>query len=522
LLFTDPIFLFVLLPLACVVFYAITPRLGTAAGIGWLLLVSLLFYGTWGTRPLLVLLAAIAVNFAAAYFLLTISDEKPYRRYVLWSGLAYDFAVLIWFKYRLAAMSGGVPLPFAALSPAIPVGISFYTFQQAVLLIDAYNRDASVVAFFGRLGSLREKARGFLNHAFFVSFFAHVLIGPIVYLEEFQPQIAAKTFGRLRRRDLEVGLTLIVIGLFKKFIMADRLARIADPVFDAAAGHVVHGNLTTAAALAGTAAFYMQLYFDFSGYTDIALGLARLFGIRFPMNFYSPLKAAGIMDYYRRWHMTLTRAIARFFYTPLALAGTRFALRRKLTGLPARMLGQWLPLLINFQAIALWHGARLTFVLFGVFHGVWYICETEMGRLPAYRRWRERSSARVRIIAGRAVVTLLMPLSLAMFRSSSVHAFIHLVERMVWPYGVWHGGVSRGDAAMIVAAIAVIALLPNSMELLRRYRPGIATYDNASYVTKALAFAWRPSWLWALGIGGVALFTAYYASAAAPFVYLGF
>jgi alginate O-acetyltransferase complex protein AlgI len=332
-----------------------------------------------------------------------VPDDKPYRRYALWLGLAYDFAVLVWFKYRLA-FAPGAPLPFAALSPAIPVGISFYTFQQAVLLIDAYNRDASVVAFFGRLGSLREKARGFLNHAFFVSFFAHVLIGPIVYLEEFQPQIASRTFGRLRRRDLEVGLTLIAIGLFKKFIMADRLARIADPVFAAAAaGHGVHGNLTTAAALAGTAAFYMQLYFDFSGYTDMALGLARLFGIRFPMNFYSPLKAVGIMDYYRRWHMTLTRAIARFFYTPLALAGTRFAARRKIKGLPARMAGQWLPLLINFQAIALWHGARLTFVLFGLFHGVWYVCETEMSRLPAYRRWRERSSERTRLSVGRGL-----------------------------------------------------------------------------------------------------------------------
>ncbi len=518
-LFTDPVFLFALLPLACLAFYAVTPRLGTAAGIGLLLILSLLFYATWGVRPLLVLAAAIMVNYAAAYFLLTLPDEKSYRRYVLWLCLAYDFAVLVWFKYRLA-FAGGPPPAFAALSPAIPVGISFYTFQQAVLLIDAYHRDAGVVAFFGRLGSLREKARGFLNHAFFVSFFAHVLIGPIVYLEEFQPQIAARTFGRLRRRDLEVGLTLIVIGLFKKFIMADHLARIANPVFDAAASG--HGALPSAAAWTGVAAFYMQLYFDFSGYTDIALGLARLFGIRFPMNFYSPLKAVGIMDYYRRWHMTLTRAIARFFYTPLALAGTRFAQQRRLKGTPARMLGQWLPLLINFQAIAFWHGARLTFVLFGLFHGVWYVCETEVRRSPAFRRWRGQSSDRTRAFLGRAIVTVLMPLSLAAFRSASLPAYAHLLRRMVQPAGGWHSGVTAMDAAMLGAGVAVIGLLPNSMELLRRYRPGIATYDNLSYNIKALAVAWRPNWLWALGVGGVALFTAYYASAAAPFVYLGF
>ncbi len=514
-LFTDPAFLFLLLPLTAAGFYALTPRFGPAAGLALLLAASLLFYAAWGGFPFLLLLCSIAANFAAAYFLLTIPDRKPHRSAFLWAGLAYNFGTLAYFKYRVFA-PGAVP-GFATLSPAIPVGISFYTFQQAMVLVDAYYRDESVTAFFGAMRTFREKALGFLRHAFFVSFFAHVLIGPIVYLKEFQPQIARTGFGRLRRRDLEVGLTLIVLGLFKKFILADRLGLIADPLF---AKLDADAHPAMAAAWLGAAAFHAQIYFDFSAYADMALGCARLFGIRFPINFYSPLKAVGIMDFYRRWHMTLTRAISRFFYMPLSLAGTRLAQRRKLSPAWALLAGQWIPLLLNFEAIALWHGVQTTFVLFGIVHGTWYVAETAIRRTPAWKRWRQASSEATRALLGRMLFLPLMMLSFALFRSSDLESFRHLLESMF--ANPRFGRPPLTDILTVLAAFGVIYLLPNSMEFLRRYRPGIATYANKSYGWSALLFAWRPNWAWALTMGALALAVLYFAGVPAPFVYLGY
>ncbi len=252
----------------------------------------------------------------------------------------------------------------------------------------------------------------------------------------------------------------------------------------------------------------------------MALGCARIFGIRFPINFYSPLKAVGIVDFYRRWHMTLTRAISRFFYMPLSLAGTRLAQRRKLSPAWALLAGQWIPLLLNFEAIALWHGVRTTFVLFGIVHGTWYVAETATRRTQLWKRWRKASSEATRALLGRMLFLPLMMLSFALFRSSSLESYGHLLESMFASPRL--GRLPLADMVTVLAAFGVIYLLPNSIEFLRRYRPGIATYANKSYGFHALLFAWRPNWTWALAMGGLTLAVLYFAGVPAPFVYLGY
>jgi alginate O-acetyltransferase complex protein AlgI len=520
-LFTDPLFLFLLLPLGCALFYCLTPRFGPSAGLGLLLIISLLFYWTWGTYYLVLLILSLTINFVAACLILTAPDhEAVFRRAVLCLGQLYNFGALVWFKYRsLFFLFSGERQSYSLIDAAIPIGISFYTFQQAIFLVDAYHRDSSVVAYLGDLRTLWGKLRGYLRHAFFVSFFPHLVIGPIVYLKEFQPQIASRDFGHAKRVNLEVGTALIIIGLFKKMVIADHLAPISNGVFDAAQTLQLNSPIPMAVAWLGTLAYCAQLYFDFSGYSDLALGSARLLGIRFPMNFYSPLRAVGIIDFYRRWHITLTRVIARFIYTPLSLAGTRLAVGSRLPKFSAKFVSLWLPLLINFEVIALWHGARPTFMMFGIIHGIWYVVETATRANKRFKAWCKRTSDRTRGVLGRAIFLLLMPLSFALFRSAALPDFLHLLKSLFsFEAGIPH----LKDAIELLGALAVIWLLPNSMQLLAPYRAGIATYANKDYTPARLRFRWRPDWFWTAVMTGMLLVCVYYMSRQPPFLYIGF
>ena len=520
-LFTDPVFLFLLLPVACVLFYGVTPRLGPTVGLALLLVVSLLFYWTWGTYYLVLLILSFTANFGAACIILLTPDKQaPLRRAALYLGQFYNFGTLVWFKYHfLLFLLRATQRDFSLIDAAIPIGISFYTFQQAIFLVDAYHRETSVVLYMGNMRTFWGKLRGYVRHAFFVSFFPHLVIGPIVYLREFQPQIDGGSFGRLRRVNLEVGAALIILGLFKKMVIADHLAPIANNVFAAAGSMGAEGQVAAPVAWLGVLAYYAQLYFDFSGYSDLALGSARMLGIRFPMNFYSPLKAVGIVDFYRRWHITLTRVIGRFVYTPLSLQGTRVAVRSRWPKLPANIVSLWLPLLVNFEMIALWHGARLNFIVFGAVHGVWYVAETAIRGGGTFKAWCKRTSPRTRGVLGRALFLLLMPLTFALFRAAAIPDFWHLLKCM------FSGNIALPhlkDAAEVLGAMAIIWLLPNSMQLLARYRAAIPTYANKDYTPQALRFRWRPDWYWTGLMTAMLVLCLYYITLQPPFLYMGF
>ena len=518
-LFTDPVFLLLLLPLACVLFYSVTPRFGASAGFGLLLVVSLLFYWAWGTFYLILLVLSFTANFISACALLRIADERRNaRRAALTLGLLYNFGTLIWFKYRFFFISLGGGASYSLVDVAIPIGISFYTFQQAIFLVDAYHRDEAVVAYLGDMGTVWGKLRGYVHHAFFVAFFPHLVIGPIVYLREFQPQIETANFGRVKRANLEVGIALIILGMFKKVVLADNLGPVADKLF---AAIDVNLHVPMAVAWVGTLAYYTQLYFDFSGYADMALGCARVLGIRFPMNFYSPLQAVGIVDFYRRWHITLTRVIARFMYTPLSVTGTRFAMAHRWPKWPSRAISLWLPLLLNFEVIALWHGARYTFVLFGLIHGIWYVVETEIRAGKTFKAWRKKTSDRLRGFLGRAIFFVLMSICFGLFRSTSLGGFRRLLGDMFTPsLSLPHA--LAGDGGKVALGLAIVWLLPNSMAFLERFRPGIATYDNKDYTPSGLRLRWRPDWLWSVVLVAMLLGALYSIARQPPFLYMGF
>ncbi|WP_336961464.1 MBOAT family protein [Sphingobium aquiterrae] len=521
-IFTDPLFLFVFLPVTLVAFYTALLIYGRTPALIILFLSSVIFYipHSWFSTVLLIL--ALIVNFSVALVITRMETGNRQRRRIYLLGQFYNGATLCYFKYKIVTLllgpGSGLLVDIAGL--AIPAGISFYTFHQAAFLADAYAREKNVTEFLGNLGSLRKGLAAFCRYGAFVAFFPQLIIGPITYLSEFHPQVKSRKFLQFDPINLAVGLSYISIGMFKKVVIADNLAPTVDIVFTSAGAGA---PILPVQAWIGALAYMAQLYFDFSGYSDMALGLARMFGLRYPINFFSPFKATGIIDYYRRWHMTLTRVIARFLYTPLSVAGTRYAMVRRLGPIPFHLLSLWLPMLINFQIIGLWHGALWTFAVFGLMHGFWYALETEVRASKWYKARRTAMAPALRAMVERLIFFLPLCLSLAMFRSESVGGAFHLYAQM---FGASPETPSAFDmqqpVLILAAAFFIIYACPNSVELMRRYRPAIMTYDNQSYGLAFLRGRWRPGWGQA-GLVTVLVFSSlYYVSRQPPFLYQGF
>jgi alginate O-acetyltransferase complex protein AlgI len=515
-LFTEPFFLIFFLPAILVAFYAAAKLFGRQAALLVAFLGSIIFYAHWGVRSLEVMLAGTVINFLACWGMLSLdASRKGLRQALFWLGQSYNFGTLLFFKYL------GPVLATPGHPALIPVGISFYTFQQAVLLADAYGSNPDVKAYFG-VGVDRHIGRAFVRFGAFHCFFPQLVVGPITYLSEFGPQVLRASFARPRRVDFEIGATLIAIGLFKKIVLADGLGTIADPAFAALANNL---HPSPAQAWAATLAYFAQLYFDFSGYSDLALGIARLFGIRLPINFDSPLRASGIGDFYRRWHITLTRVIGRFLFTPLSLIATRFAVQRRMAPLPGRVVGRWLPLLLNFEVIALWHGALLTFVLFGLIHGAWFVVETEVKGSKAWRRFKAKTGERRRQVFGQMITFLPLMTTFSLFRSNSLATFANLQSALWTGGGRMLGGLKdNGDAYLLIAAaFLVVWLAPNSYELTSRYAPGLFTWSNPSTTPRLLAnLRWRPNLRWALLVGALIVASMFFLGRKAPFIYMGY
>lgn len=523
-LFTDPIYLFLFLPAVLVMSHFLSRWFGQTAALMLIVVFSCLFYGIWGYNYLILLGASIVVNWVFSHSLLHLSDDRTaLRSTLLYVGQTFNFSLLILFKYAFFFQS--LSMSAATLNAgmiAIPIGISFYTFQQMVFLQEAFRRDANVVAYLGSFDDVRSLVPGFIRYSAFIAFFPQLVIGPIVYLSEFAPQIAKKSFGRLDRNNLEIGALLICVGMFKKIVIADNLALIVDPTFaNLSAGH----DVSMIEAWTASIGYYAQLYFDFSGYSDIALGSARAFGIILPINFASPLKAVSIADFYKRWHITLTRVIARFFYIPLTVRGARLAVGRLSFESLRRFPIIWIPLLVNFLAIALWHGATTTFLLFGLIHGFWYILEIEVRDTALWRLWKNKTNSSLRDALGRAIFLIPMMLCFSLFRVDSIETWANLISAMFDPDLGGLANTIKNDAIKLFLALASLCFclfLPNVYELAREYNPGLITFQNKPTMTFFPRLRWQPNLIWGIILASALTATLTYIGRLPPFLYLNF
>ncbi|MBC7940586.1 MAG: MBOAT family protein, partial [Chitinophagaceae bacterium] len=346
-LFNSATFLFGFLPLTLIGFFLIG-RERPAWAVAWLLAASLFFYGWWNPAWLPLLLASMAFNLMAGRAIAEGSRERRrwlQPRTLLVAAIVANLALLLHFKY-MAFASGALAALFGLnWQPAereLPLGISFFTFTQIAFLVDVYLRK---VADFNPL-----------RYGLFVTYYPHLIAGPILHHAEIMPQFARRDIFRFDASRFADGCVYFTLGLFKKVVLADQFARYANPAFGAAATTDPSFFVSWCAALSYT----LQLYFDFSGYCDMAIGLAMMIGVRLPLNFHSPYKARNIADFWRRWHMTLSRFLRDYLYIPLG-GNRRGRFRRHVNLALTMLLG------------GAWHGAGWTFLLWGALHGAYMV-----------------------------------------------------------------------------------------------------------------------------------------------------
>jgi D-alanyl-lipoteichoic acid acyltransferase DltB (MBOAT superfamily) len=390
---------------------------GLANGV--LCVASLAFYAWWdwkdqGWRNLLLLLGSILVNFAAGALL----RRRPSRA-TLAVAIAANLALLGYFKYanfalyNWSAVSGG---PFVPLHVVLPLGISFFTFTQIAFLVDCHR------------GLAREL--DLTRYVLFVSFFPHLIAGPIVHHSQLMPQLSTTLPKRWTLANVHPGLAFFTLGLFKKVAIADTVAPWAGEVF------AIAGPVGLVDAWRGALAWTMQLYFDFSGYSDMAIGLGLLFNVRLPDNFDAPYRATSIADFWRRWHITLSRFLRDYLYIPLG--GNRLGEGR-------RKFNLFLTMLLG----GIWHGAGWTFVLWGGYHGVLLVLQ---------RAWNNRGGALPAPLA-RPLTFLAVVVGWVLFKASSVDQAGWVLGGMAGLHGVGKTSPSPGAPTAVAQLVVLGALL---------------------------------------------------------------
>jgi D-alanyl-lipoteichoic acid acyltransferase DltB (MBOAT superfamily) len=433
-LFNSTVYLFLFLPLALLGYYALSSR--SAWALAWLTLASLVFYGWWNPWHLPVILGSMAFNFWIGQRMLA----STHRARWVQAGVVANLLLLGVYKYThfslsVAADLGAPRLDIAAI--ALPLGISFFTFTQIAYLVDI------------KRGLVREPNP--LHYALFVTFFPHLLAGPIIHHKEMMPQFADHANRAFKAENVARGLFLLALGLGKKCLVADPLGETAN------AGYADVVALTGGGAWLATLAYTFQIYFDFSGYTDMALGAALMFNIRLPANFNSPYHAVDLQDFWRRWHMTLSRFLRDYVYVPLG--GNRST--------EGRILGN---LVITFLLGGLWHGAGWTFLAWGAAHGV---------GLALLRLWRRVGLALPRVVAV-ALTFLFVHLTWVLFRAPSMDVALQMLAKLS-PFkfdsaafaAAWQIGLptTQPGVSVVLALAVVLALLPvNSDRLAARFR----------------------------------------------------
>ncbi|GGY13355.1 MBOAT family protein [Massilia dura] len=512
-LFNSHAFLFGFLPVVLLAYFAAARR-GREYGNLVLALASLFFYAWWDVRYLPLLLASIAGNYACS--LRIRAAQGPARRRWLVAALAANLALLGWYKYAGffaagVAQATGWHLP--ALHIVLPIGISFFTFTQIAFLVDTAR---------GHVSESR-----FLHYLLFVTYFPHLIAGPVLHHGEMMPQFGDDRNRWPRAVNFAVGGSVFFIGLAKKVLVADNLAPYANVLF------ADPQEVSLLVAWGGVLAYAFQLYFDFSGYSDMAIGLSRLFGVQLPLNFASPYKAASIMEFWRRWHMTLSRFLRDYLYIPLG--GNRRGPARRSANLMATML-----------LGGLWHGAGWNYVIWGGLHGLYLVTGQAWRGLAQRMGWRGGPAGR---LAGWALTFAAVCVAWVFFRAPDLDTALAILAGMAGEHGVqlpatigahlgahlgglkaaldglgigWYQG---GTARFVetwgwVAAAAVVAFaMPNTQQIMHRFAPAL---DAGGPREAAVRLAWRPARRHAVLIGTLAVLGVLSLNRPTDFLYFQF
>lgn len=486
-LFNSYVFIGLFLPVALAGFFA-SARFGRRTAGAWLVLASLVFYAWWNPAFLPLLLVSILVNYGMSELVARAGTRPRLQSALLAAAVGLNLAALFYFKYFFEVarfLSAHFGLEVHADPIILPLGISFFTFTQIGYLIDV------------KQGAARDT--GFLNYVLFVTFFPHLIAGPILHHREMMPQFAERTTYRFSLLNFSVGMTVFALGLFKKAVLADPL------------GHAVGAGFAAPEALSFFGAWWvaikysLQLYFDFSGYSDMAIGLACMFNVRFPLNFNSPFKSQNVIEYWQRWHMTLTRYLNLYLYNPMALAVVRwrsehgYGTKRADQKTPGGFLSMTaLPTLLTMGLIGLWHGAGLQFLLFGLLHGFYL---TVNHALRMFRGTAKPAAGaapgRLRRTCNVAATYIAVVAGLVLFRAASLDQALAMFHGMAGLRGFGAAASATEIAWMLLLAVIVWGC-PNVQQIMGRFAPALGKVEP---VAPRLPLLWGANLRWAGMVG---------------------
>ncbi|MBX9881850.1 MAG: hypothetical protein K2X73_07745 [Sphingomonas sp.] len=514
-LFNSIVFIFGFLPVTLTGYWLLAALPWHRPRLWWLILASLFFYAYWAPRYALLLIAAMMVNYAVGQLLQrTPAERKRRRNWLLIGGVGFNLALLFYFKYfnffidNINALLG---TDIGVGRIVLPLAISFFTFQKIALLFDIARGKV-------RLGGVSEFST-------FVLFFPQLIAGPIVHYSELEPQLAAPPRRTAAGRDMVAGLTIFAIGLFKKTVLADTAALYATPIFDAARDGAAPGMV---GAWLAAAAYTLQIYFDFSGYSDMAIGLARMFGVVMPLNFHSPLRARNMAELWRRWHMTLSRFVQSYIFQPLSIPLARWAAGHSSGALAFLALSTLLPTFLAMVIIGAWHGAGWNFFIFGAMHGVF---------VASYEAWafatKKRRKGRVepgweRALAHVLTVTCFVA-AVVPFRAADVGVTGQFFADMLglhslagdWPTRVPFG--AAGMALVLMVGALIVALLPNTQHFMTGVTPALEWKKWRSVGLPPISYHWRPTLGWSVVTGLILMLGIVFISrGTTEFIYFNF
>lgn len=440
--------------------------------IAWLCLASIFFYAYWSLYALPAILISICLNYWIGLYVSNphFKNRKP----LLVLAIALNLLALGYFKYvnffiaNTNALRNTMGMEsLSALNVILPIGISFFTFTQIAFLIDSYR------------GKVEEQS--FLQYILFISFFPHLLAGPILHHKQMMPQFSDRKNLTVDYEKIKLGIIIFTIGLAKKLLLADPIGGYADVLFNG----VKHGeapNFLT--SWFGSIAYTFQLYFDFSGYSDMAVGIALFFGVWLPFNFDSPFKATCIIDFWQRWHISLTKYVGEYLYAPITLKFMRMGQGK--SALIETLYSLVFPTLLIFLILGLWHGANWTYVVFGGMHGIYIVINHLWRKLyppPSKKKIKIHLYRRLKMVGGWALTFFAVNISFVMFRADSVSTAIEIYKGMLGLNGDsnFERIPSRAIIGLLICLVLVVGS-PNTLKLSKihqkEYSPPLDTNKN--------------------------------------------
>ncbi|MGV6826828.1 MAG: MBOAT family O-acyltransferase [bacterium] len=501
------------LPTVLAGFFLIGGKLGKSYALGWLVLASLVFYASWEPGYTWLLLGSIIFNYLMAK---AMAVYQRHKKTILFTSIVANVSLLAYYKVLIAGLFDPTRSFSAAFSTTgdllIPLGISFITFQQIAFLVDSYKQ---------RLGD-----KPFLEYCLFITFFPQLIMGPIVHYREIAPQLNRPSFPRWNSSNFAIGLAIFSIGLFKKVVLGDGIADYVDKVHLLAQSGV---SINLIDAWASSIGFTFQIYFDFSGYADMAIGLARMLNLKLPINFDSPYKAINRFDMWRRWHISFGAFIRQYVYFPLARA-------------KHLKLGTSGALLVTVLLSGFWHGLGWTFVLWSMAQGVIMLMIHHRQKSAEFRFNRTIAIAATFItttilgvlfrsvdlaVAGNIYLGMLGQHALGL-PVPVAQAYEALIGTPLPPELIGHHWIRRSDIPLLIIMAIIIWILPNTQRLFRDYwtaidqrmnKPALTALDRSPLISR---IKFTPNPTWALFIAAILVAGLLFLDRGSRFIYYQF